>query len=522
MSSLPVTLFPPAKHIANNDASILPADTTQLQVPEALRNKDNATDACTAAGATVSSAISAGEKERDNEREEEVEVSEDSEDEESVCPVSDFLWFNTLQELPKENSKYNTVAKHYPKLWNMVKILFKHWKDKLKWHKPANTTNVTGFKNLVAEHVLQSRTLSKRSEIPAKYLNTLRPEKDDCNNAHYYFYPKEVFLSRCSADYKEDKIDSIQKEKAMPNDIIRLFSIATSQLNRDDLQKLSQGKAFFRSDMDGPLSMYDTVMQSWVIQFNDPCKWFALPPRATHLPSIRELDPNDKLRINIERNHIWLGRLYKKVMPQYNHAWQKWTKGTGGGSGMPENYTNWEKRECLEKFADYAEHGSIDYLAYMIMLDKQVGYCINTINDPAPDDTVTEDETDKTNGRKAKKRKTAAERIADSAMTMSDNMNDMVKDALATLKESFGRNNKKEGSGEMENKEKEAAEQALRSMEGMDRTMVTIERFDAQIESLEGKMAMTESSEEEEKLRSRVVMIEAARDAAFEKRQKFK
>ena len=52
MSSLPVTLFPPAKHIANNDASILPADTTQLQVPEALRNKD----------------ISAGEKERDNER----------------------------------------------------------------------------------------------------------------------------------------------------------------------------------------------------------------------------------------------------------------------------------------------------------------------------------------------------------------------------------------------------------------------------------------------------------------------
>ena len=294
MSSLPVMLFPPAKHIANNDASILPADTTQLQVPEALRNKDNATDACTAAGATVSSAISAGEKERDNEREEEVEVSEDSEDEESVCPVSDFLWFNTLQELPKENSKYNTVAKHYPKLWNMVKILFKHWKDKLKWHKPANTTNVTGFKNLVAEHVLQSRTLSKRSEIPAKYLNTLRPEKDDCNNAHYYFYPKEVFLSRCSADYKEDKIDSIQKEKAMPNDIIRLFSIATSQLNRDDLQKLSQGKAFLRSDMDGPLSMFDTVMQSWVIQFNDPCKWFALPPRATHLPSIRELNPNDE------------------------------------------------------------------------------------------------------------------------------------------------------------------------------------------------------------------------------------
>ena len=105
---------------------------------------------------------------------------------------------------------------------------------------------------------------------------------------------------------------------------------------------------------------------------------------------------------------------------------------------------------------------------------------------------------------------------------MSDNMNDMVKDALATLKESFGGNNKKEGSGEMENKEKEAAEQALRSMEGMDRTMVTIERFDAQIESLEGKMAMTESSEEEEKLRSRVVMIEAARDAAFEKLQKFK
>ena len=94
MSSLPVTLFPPAKHTANNGASILLADTPQEQVHVAL-NK-NATDASTTAGATIS-AISAGEKERDNEREEEdeVEVSEDSKDNKS-CPLFQTSFGSTL------------------------------------------------------------------------------------------------------------------------------------------------------------------------------------------------------------------------------------------------------------------------------------------------------------------------------------------------------------------------------------------------------------------------------------------
>ena len=69
---------------------------------------------------------------------------------------------------------------------------------------------------------------------------------------------------------------------------------------------------------------------------------------------------------------------------------EKWKKGTGGGSGAPENYCDWGTRDG-EKFADYAESGSCDYLAYIYMLDEQTGFAFNNINDPAPDDTITED-----------------------------------------------------------------------------------------------------------------------------------
>ena len=80
-------------------------------------------------------------------------------------------------------------------------------------------------------------------------------------------------------------------------------------------------------------------------------------------------------------------------MKEYNHAMDNWKKGTGGGPGRPENYTNdWEQRDG-EAFTTYGckvkdKYVEKDHLAWIYMLDLDTGFAFNSANDPAPDDTT--------------------------------------------------------------------------------------------------------------------------------------
>ena len=82
----------------------------------------------------------------------------------------------------------------------------------------------------------------------------------------------------------------------------------------------------------------------------------------------------------------------EKTIKEYNAAMKLWKLGTGGGSGAPENYCDWETRDG-EYFATYGDDkdNRKDYLAWIYVLDQQMNYAFDTVNDPAPDDTVTED-----------------------------------------------------------------------------------------------------------------------------------
>lgn len=71
-----------------------------------------------------------------------------------------------------------------------------------------------------------------------------------------------------------------------------------------------------------------------------------------------------------------------------------WKKGTGGGSGAPEDFGgNWKEREHLELFSNYSRYGKCDYLAYILMYDQKAGYIIDAINDPAPPESTMENGT---------------------------------------------------------------------------------------------------------------------------------
>ena len=110
-----------------------------------------------------------------------------------------------------------------------------------------------------------------------------------------------------------------------------------------------------------------------------------------------------------------------------------WLKGTGGGSGAPENYCNHNERDtCL--FGGYhPSAGKSDGLAYIFMIDKRAGFIFDLVNDPPPQDSIYEDGMG-SNKKPAKAKRGASSEMEDFAAAMSDAMNNVTKVLEISLK----------------------------------------------------------------------------------------
>ena len=337
----------------------------------------------------------------DSEPEEDVELT--LEQEISLCNVSDTEWVSTIQEesvIQKDSSKTLTAKRMNPKLWNMVTKLAQQWEgwhwyraqrgNKLdpKTNKMKKLNNVD-MKSQAVRHILNRRQKMPRSKILDKYFGAnepIRTTTSTTSEATYWFLSKTEFLTWANEMYKVDVKAKEEKERCTPNDIIRIFGIACSSFARDDITKITEAKASKRADLDGPMSYLDAIFTKCQEKFNDPSFELSIPARANQVESYTELDPNSLTRINIVRSYRWIKGAYFKVLKEYSHAMSKWKMGTGGGSGAPEDFAgSWRERENLELFANYASQaGKCDYLAYILMYDKEVDYIIDSINDPAP------------------------------------------------------------------------------------------------------------------------------------------
>ena len=410
----------------------------------------------------------------------------------------------------------------------MVQDFVKEWKA-LGWYKANNPgKNATNLKEKIVEHITKKRILKKRSLIPDTYLRTMAQDSSSYNpfQNQYYFYCKGEFLQWAEDQFKTDLAAGAKKSKPAVNDIIRLFSIATSETNRDLVTNLGYGKAFKRSDLDGSMSLFDSIMTKFSIQFNDTSLTFVKPQRACYLATTQELNPNEMERILIKRNHEWMGSLYKKTLGEYNKAFKKWTKGTGGGSGSEENFQDWELREKTEEFANYSNSGSVDYLAYMLMLDKQAGYVINTINESAPDGTVNEDGTMTRNGKQPngtpkKKRKTAVDKVATAAKEMQDDMKDILKETMSILAGVTGETDSNTASNF-----NQAAALTLdtehKALDGMAKCYQLINNLEAQIEAINRKKTDASATDGgASKMEEKIGMLEKALFATYARLAKF-
>ncbi len=194
------------------------------------------------------------------------------------------------------------------------------------------------------------------------------------------------------------------------------------ECNRDDVMKLTHGKAMERADLDGALLMQDQVFYGVAQQFNDLLLDVPEPDDAVKLDLYIHLNPNDAERIAIKRDYKWVKGVYYTELKIYHAAMVNWVKQTGGGSGAPENYCNHNKRDTVLFGGYHPSAGKSDALAYIYMMDKKAEFVFDLVNDPPPEDSVYEDGKGSKGTNKNQKGKQGVSGMEKFASAMSDAM----------------------------------------------------------------------------------------------------
>lgn len=101
-------------------------------------------------------------------------------------------------------------------------------------------------------------------------------------------------------------------------------------------------------------------------------------------------DPNNKDRIALAWTEKEVAAIFQAVMSEYNPAMHNWMKGTGGGSGAPEDFSIWEQRDPI-RFIDYSNQAARMYLSVVYIWDKKYDFLLVTQKDTVPADAVIDD-----------------------------------------------------------------------------------------------------------------------------------
>ena len=69
---------------------------------------------------------------------------------------------------------------------------------------------------------------------------------------------------------------------------------------------------------------------------------------------------------------------------EYHMVMDKYTQGTGGGSGLDENYVAWQQRDELHVINYTNQQASLIYLTVVHMWDKMYGFSFVSVKDSLP------------------------------------------------------------------------------------------------------------------------------------------
>ena len=325
--------------------------------------------------------------------------------------VSESDWYNALQEEPATASNKNTVCKNYPELWQVVGNYTECW-SKNGWSRASDKKKKSHFKTMVVKHIVKKRHSENKNDHRDIYEMLTKENKKKNGKNAIMIYDKEAFERFATENWKleADKNQNLPKDHI--NDTIRLFSIAAKSEYREKLMSLVRGKAMCREQMDGPTDYKTEIFEEFAEDFNDATEVFDKPQKSSGLSSIDLLNPNDSERISIERNAKFLYELWKKRMYEYKVGVKKWCSDTGGGSGDPLNFHNWDDLSV----SDFANYGGgsgravrKEWMSYILLLDMKTEYAFSSSFEAPPEDAVVEDGMGEPTAKRQRQSETSVE-----------------------------------------------------------------------------------------------------------------
>ena len=136
--------------------------------------------------------------------------------------------------------------------------------------------------------------------------------------------------------------------------------------NRDKTISLLRICTKDRQELDDPAYKPNIFYGEIAADFNNTKLLFDVPANKHKIVGHEDLSANDFRRINILRTGKWIMKVQGTWVPKYGAMMKSWTQGTGGGSGAPENYNDWKKRDD-EYLNEYSQTRCITYFFFFLL-----------------------------------------------------------------------------------------------------------------------------------------------------------
>lgn len=275
----------------------------------------------------------------------------------------------------------------------------------------------------ICKWLLQKRLLVARADIHRIVDPTVLPFVQTSNPeiTHFYILGQIDILKMAIGDWCGETLKD--KQKPTDNDRIRVMGILFQEDFREDISLLLDKARSSREGVDNPRMQQRAIYHRVLNEFNDPDVIIEHPPswiRDITKEKIGQLEwskynPNDNARIAIPRTSKQMTHIYLQVMSDYKTMMELYTKGTGGGSGDPADYSDWEQREDTT-ILRYHNNSTSQYLTWVFMYDKQYEFILTKRLGPLPVGTRLDD------GNVREEGGCSAGRITPSAAALGDEL----------------------------------------------------------------------------------------------------
>ena len=315
-------------------------------------------------------------------------------------------WWSNIQEegkpiedSTKTNRTFVNKGLYFPNLYDLTRKMHALFlRDRQVFEQlPTNKSDIC---RRMAQEILKLRFQVDRADMNRIVDDTMLPfmQKAPREQAKFYVLSQKDMIKWAMSKWSSLSIEKLRK--TTENDRLRVFGIMFS----DDLREhvpLVTGTCNHtknRGQLDEKNGLLRAVLQKVHDRFHDkeivvvhPILWMRQDTIDKVGSTIHaNLNPNDKQRIEVARTIDGIKTIIKTTTRQYNTIMNNYTKGTGGGSGHPANFANWQERDPLF-FEDYDSHSKSSYLTYIHMFNQQYDHPMVKIHDQLPNEARIED-----------------------------------------------------------------------------------------------------------------------------------